>query len=250
MHWSCFYIWVVCRSYPHLISTCRVTVWHHKACWVMPNSDPEGQILSTPNSHERFFFCTSFLFSLLLITFNEVKVSMYWYKGLYFAVAVIQIPLITPELSQRWFLLQHTCEPSLMIDHQGGSLKWTLRFHLKHTTFYQYFEISLIWIKNFLIYSIHFYKTSLKWTENLPDALLKLITCMLWRGLSESVQIHLFRRCLTARLILRSSGTIEIQTSTFLRKQEDAENLVLPGTEQFCPWILSALRVGEIAWVG
>ena len=48
---------------------------------------------------------------------------------------------------------------------------------IKHTTFRK-FEISLIWIKIFSIYSIHFWKTSLKWKENLPDALLKLITCM------------------------------------------------------------------------
>ena len=41
-------------------------------------------------------------------------------------------------------------------DHQGGSLKWALKFLLKHTTFYQNLEISLIRIKNFPIYSIHF----------------------------------------------------------------------------------------------
>ena len=63
-------------------------------------------------------------------------------------------------------------------DHQGGSLKWPLKFLLKHTTFYQNLEISLIWIKNFPMCSIHFWKTSLKWKQNLPDALLKLITCM------------------------------------------------------------------------
>ena len=60
----------------------------------------------------------------------------------------------------------------------GRLLKWALKFLLKHTTFYQNFKISLIWIKNFPIYSIHFWKPSLKWKENLPDALLKLITCM------------------------------------------------------------------------
>ena len=49
--------------------------------------------------------------------------------------------------------------------HQGGSLKWALKFLLKHTTCYQNFKISLIWIKNFPIYSIHFWKTSLKWKE-------------------------------------------------------------------------------------
>ena len=63
-------------------------------------------------------------------------------------------------------------------DHQGGSLKWALKFLLKHTTVYQNFKISLIWIKNFPIYFLHFWKTSLKWKENLPDALLLLITCM------------------------------------------------------------------------
>ena len=62
--------------------------------------------------------------------------------------------------------------------HQGDSLKWALKFLLKHTTFYQNFKISLIWIKNFPIY---FWKTSMKWIENLPDALLKLITCMMTR---------------------------------------------------------------------
>ena len=43
-------------------------------------------------------------------------------------------------------------------DHEGGSLKWAQKFLLKHTTFYQNFKISLIWIKNVPIYSIHFWK--------------------------------------------------------------------------------------------
>ena len=57
-----------------------------------------------------FFSCTSFLFSLLLIIFNKEK--MYWtiLKGLYFAVAVTQIPLITPELSQHRFLRRGSSE--------------------------------------------------------------------------------------------------------------------------------------------
>ena len=39
------------------ISVTRVTVRHHKACRVMPNSDTEGQsFLSTPNSHGSFVF--------------------------------------------------------------------------------------------------------------------------------------------------------------------------------------------------
>ena len=42
-------------------------------------------------------------------------------------------------------------------DLRGGSLKWALKFFLKHTTFYQNFEVSLIWTKNFPRYSIHFW---------------------------------------------------------------------------------------------
>ena len=55
-------------------------------------------------------------------------------------------------------------------DHQGGSLKWALKFLLKCSTFYQNFKISLIWIKNFSI--LYNFEKPLKWKENLPDALL------------------------------------------------------------------------------
>ena len=61
----------------------------------------------------------------------------------------------------------------------GSSLKWAVKFLLKHTTFYQNFEVYLIWMKNFLIYSVHFSKTSLKWKESLLVAHLKLTRCML-----------------------------------------------------------------------
>ena len=47
----------------------------------------------------------------------------------------------------------------ILSDLQGGSLKWALKRLLKHTctTFYQNLKISLIWINNFSIYSIHFW---------------------------------------------------------------------------------------------
>ena len=42
-------------------SVTRVTDRHHEACRVMPNSDPEVQIfLSTPNTHDRYFFLHNF----------------------------------------------------------------------------------------------------------------------------------------------------------------------------------------------
>ena len=35
----------------------RIAVWHHKACGVMINGDPEGQIfLSNPHMNNGFFF--------------------------------------------------------------------------------------------------------------------------------------------------------------------------------------------------
>ena len=47
---------------------------------------------------------------------------------------------------------------------------------LKCITFFQNFEISRKWMKNILIYSIHFSKTSRKWKKNLPDASLKFFS--------------------------------------------------------------------------
>ena len=42
-------------------SVTRVTDWHHEACRVMLNSDPEWQIfLSTPYTHDRYFFLHTF----------------------------------------------------------------------------------------------------------------------------------------------------------------------------------------------
>ena len=38
----------------------RITIWHHKACLVMTNSDPEGRIfLSHPHTNYGFFFLSS-----------------------------------------------------------------------------------------------------------------------------------------------------------------------------------------------
>ena len=47
-------------------SVTRVTDRHHEACRVMPNSDPEWQIfLSTPYTHDRYFFLHTFWFNTL-----------------------------------------------------------------------------------------------------------------------------------------------------------------------------------------
>ena len=84
---------------------------------------------------------------------------------------------------------------------------------LKYITFYQNFEISRKWMKNILIYSIHFSKTSRKWKKSLPDTILKFITCMLLfkyfglpstaalltKILSNILSSSLHQKCRTAR---------------------------------------------------
>ena len=41
----------------------RIAVWHHKACRVMTNGDPEGQILlSYPHTNNGFFFLPTTVF--------------------------------------------------------------------------------------------------------------------------------------------------------------------------------------------
>ena len=43
----------------------RIAVWHHEACLVMTNGDPEGHIfLSYPNTNYGFFFLLTTVFYL------------------------------------------------------------------------------------------------------------------------------------------------------------------------------------------
>ena len=56
----------------------RIAVWHHEACQVMPNSDPEGQIfLSYPHTNDRFFFLLTTVFIYLFIYNNLPEVPEY-----------------------------------------------------------------------------------------------------------------------------------------------------------------------------
>ena len=44
----------------------RITVWHHRACRVMTNGDPEGQILiSKPQTNNGLFFLLTIKYSIL-----------------------------------------------------------------------------------------------------------------------------------------------------------------------------------------
>ena len=51
----------------------RIAVWHHEACRVMTNGDPEGQIfLSNPHTNNGFFFLLTFVFFLFENKLAEV----------------------------------------------------------------------------------------------------------------------------------------------------------------------------------
>ena len=48
-------------------SVLRITVWHHEACQVMTNSDPEGRIsISYPRTNNGFFFLLTIDFLILI----------------------------------------------------------------------------------------------------------------------------------------------------------------------------------------
>ena len=50
----------------------RITVWHHEACRVMTNCDPEGQIfLSYPHTNIGFFFLLTSTVLYLKISFQK-----------------------------------------------------------------------------------------------------------------------------------------------------------------------------------
>ena len=54
-------------------SVLRIAVWHHEACRVMTNGDPEGQIfLSYPHRNNGFFFLAPHCFFLSKNKLSEV----------------------------------------------------------------------------------------------------------------------------------------------------------------------------------
>ena len=119
-------------------------------------------------------------------------------------------------------------------DLQGGSLKWALKFLLKHTTCYEKFKISLIWIKYFPVIFYTFF-------INLPEMkgkspwlpLEKLITCMsiLFVIMLISSQYN-------------SSRNVQHQINHLKAKKQSSDclNLVL-----FCLWLISELH-SNLTW--
>ena len=55
----------------------RITVWHHEACRVMTNGDPEGRIfLSYPHTNNGFFFLLTAVFFIFKNKLPEVPESI------------------------------------------------------------------------------------------------------------------------------------------------------------------------------
>ena len=89
---------------------------------------------------------------------------------------------------------------------------------LEYITFYKNFEISRKWMKNILIYSIYFSKTSRKWKNKLPDASLKFITCMFWSWIN-SIKVSL----LFVFVSMDSEGSNCVRISLFPGRFENGQ---------------------------
>ena len=56
----------------------RITVWHHEACRVMTNGDPEGWIfLSHPYTNNGFFFLLTINYRIFMFRKRLPEVSEY-----------------------------------------------------------------------------------------------------------------------------------------------------------------------------
>ena len=63
----------------------RITLWHHRACRVMTNGDPQGQILiSQPQTNNGLFFLLAIKYSILcfekklpvVTEYDEIRLDM------------------------------------------------------------------------------------------------------------------------------------------------------------------------------
>ena len=82
-------------------SVTRVTVRHHKACRMIPNSDPEWQIfLTTPYTHERYFFLHTFWFTIFDFQSRTCyKVTLLPLKSFYTRLKKSMLPATTVRFS-------------------------------------------------------------------------------------------------------------------------------------------------------
>ena len=68
-------------------SVLRIAVWHHEACRVMTNGNPEGQIfLPYPHMNNGFFFLLTTVFICFKISFqkshNKLRCNFTWWRYL------------------------------------------------------------------------------------------------------------------------------------------------------------------------
>ena len=129
-------------------------------------------------------------------------------------------------------------------DLQGVSLKWALKFLLKHTTFYQNMEISLIWIKYFPIYSIHV-------LINLPEMKEKSSWCHLSHLMTKPTKWLCAQRRLRSALASAQSDQSlrcphEASLGPLLPIEPTAKTLIRLGG---CPgWSESSLGAQSHSW--
>ena len=73
----------------------RITDWHHKACRVMSNCDPEGQIfLSHPHMNNGFFFLLTTKY-LILYWKNMKKASRKSFAEMQYGDVILSLKLMT-----------------------------------------------------------------------------------------------------------------------------------------------------------
>ena len=74
-----------------------ITDWHHEACLVMPNSDPEWQsFLSTPYPHDRYFLLHTFWFTTFdFQTRTCYKVTLFPLKSFLWSLKRSTLPATT-----------------------------------------------------------------------------------------------------------------------------------------------------------
>ena len=58
-------------------SVTRIAVWHHEACRVMTNSDPEGRIFHTLTRITFFFSCSPLLLFIIFYFFIYLFILKY-----------------------------------------------------------------------------------------------------------------------------------------------------------------------------
>ena len=59
----------------------RITVWHHKACWVITNGDHEGQIfLSHPHTNNGLFFLHTIKYNIFIFKSSWIQLGATYFN--------------------------------------------------------------------------------------------------------------------------------------------------------------------------